>query len=47
MMSTAGLSGLGLEALGVDSFFIADRDTFSSYEVETTTLTRRRSICNL
>ena len=33
---SAGLLGLGLEALGVDSFIVTDRDTFSSYEVETT-----------
>lgn len=34
---TAGLIGLGLEAIGVDSFIVSDRDTFSSYEVATTT----------
>jgi murein tripeptide amidase MpaA len=33
---SAGLLGLGLEALGIDSFIVTDRDTFSSYEVETT-----------
>jgi murein tripeptide amidase MpaA len=33
---SAGLIGLGLEALGVDSFIVTNRDTFSSYEVETT-----------
>jgi hypothetical protein len=33
---SAGLIGLGLEALGIDSFIVANRDTFSSYEVETT-----------
>jgi murein tripeptide amidase MpaA len=32
----SGLMGLGLEALGVDSFIVTNRDTFSSYEVETT-----------
>jgi murein tripeptide amidase MpaA len=32
----AGLIGLGLEALGVDSFIVTNRDTFSSYEVATT-----------
>jgi murein tripeptide amidase MpaA len=32
----AGLIGLGLEALGIDSFIVTNRDTFSSYEVETT-----------
>lgn len=31
----AGLIGLGLEALGVDSFIVTNRDTFSSYEVAT------------
>lgn len=33
---SAGLMGLGLEALGIDSFVVTNRDTFSSYEVETT-----------
>jgi murein tripeptide amidase MpaA len=33
---SAGLMGLGLEALGIDSFIVTNRDTFSSYEVETT-----------
>ena len=33
---TAGLIGLGLEALGIDSFIVTNRDTFSSYEVATT-----------
>jgi murein tripeptide amidase MpaA len=33
---SAGLMGLGLEALGIDSFIVSNRDTFSSYEVETT-----------
>jgi murein tripeptide amidase MpaA len=33
---TSGLIGLGLEAIGVDSFIVSNRDTFSSYEVETT-----------
>jgi hypothetical protein len=33
---SCGLLGLGLEALGIDSFIVTDRDTFSSYEVETT-----------
>lgn len=32
---SAGLIGLGLEALGIDSFIVSNRDTFSSYEVET------------
>lgn len=32
----AGLIGLGLEALGVDGFIVSNRDTFSSYEVQTT-----------
>jgi murein tripeptide amidase MpaA len=32
----AGLIGLGLEALGIDSFIVTNRDTFSSYEVQTT-----------
>jgi len=32
---SAGLIGLGLEALGVDSYIVSNRDTFSSYEVET------------
>jgi murein tripeptide amidase MpaA len=33
---TAGLIGLGLKALGIDSFIVSNRDTFSSIEVETT-----------
>jgi Zinc carboxypeptidase len=33
---SSGLIGLGLEALGVDSYIVTNRDTFSSYEVETT-----------
>lgn len=33
---SAGLLGIGLEALGVDSFIVANRDTFSRAEVETT-----------
>jgi murein tripeptide amidase MpaA len=33
---TAGLIGLGLEALGTDDFIVTNRDTFSSYEVQTT-----------
>jgi murein tripeptide amidase MpaA len=33
---SAGLMGLGLEALGIDSFIVSNRDTFSSYEVATT-----------
>jgi len=33
---SSGLIGLGLEALGIDSFIVTNRDTFSSYEVETT-----------
>jgi hypothetical protein len=33
---SAGLIGLGLEALGIDSYIVTNRDTFSSYEVETT-----------
>ena len=33
---TSGLIGLGLEALGIDDFIVTSRDTFSSYEVETT-----------
>jgi hypothetical protein len=33
---SAGLMGLGLEALGIDSFIVTNRDTFSSYEVDTT-----------
>jgi hypothetical protein len=32
----AGLMGLGLKALGIDSFIVTNRDTFSSYEVDTT-----------
>lgn len=31
----AGLMGLGLKALAIDSFIVGNRDTFSSYEVET------------
>lgn len=34
--ASAGLIGLGLEAIGIDSFIVSNRDTFSSYEVETT-----------
>ena len=34
---SAGLIGLGLKALGIDSFIVSNRDTFSSIEVETTT----------
>jgi len=34
---SAGLIGLGLKALGIDSFIVSNRDTFSSLEVETTT----------
>jgi hypothetical protein len=34
---SAGLIGLGLKALGVESFIVSNRDTFSSFEVETTT----------
>jgi murein tripeptide amidase MpaA len=33
---SCGLIGLGLEALGINSFIVTDRDTFSSYEVDTT-----------
>ena len=33
---SAGLIGMGLEALGIDDFIVTNRDTFSSYEVETT-----------
>jgi hypothetical protein len=33
---SSGLLGLGLEALGFDSFIVANRDTFSSYELEAT-----------
>jgi Zinc carboxypeptidase len=33
---SAGLIGLGLQALGIDSFIVSNRDTFSSLEVETT-----------
>ena len=33
----AGLIALGLKALGIDSFIVSNRDTFSSIEVETTT----------
>ena len=32
---TSGLIGLGLKALGLDSYIVTNRDTFSSYEVET------------
>ncbi len=32
---TSGLIGLGLKALGLDSYIVSNRDTFSSYEVET------------
>lgn len=32
---SSGLMGLGLEALGIDSFIVTNRDTFSSYEVDT------------
>lgn len=32
---SAGLMGLGLEAIGIDSYIVSNRDTFSSYEVET------------
>jgi Zinc carboxypeptidase len=34
---SAGLIGLGLKALGIDSFIVSNRDTFSSIEIETTT----------
>src|SRR4029077_8068639 len=34
---SAGLIGLGLKALGIDSFIVSNRDTFSSLEVETIT----------
>jgi hypothetical protein len=33
---SAGLIGLGLEALGVDDFIVTNRDTFSSDEAQTT-----------
>lgn len=33
---SAGLFGLGLRGLGIDSYIVTDRDTFSNYEVETT-----------
>ena len=33
----SGLMGLGLKGLGIDSFIVTNRDTFSSYEVETVT----------
>ena len=33
---SSGLLGLGLEALGIDSYIVTNRDTFSSFEVETT-----------
>src|SRR5581483_6502948 len=33
---SAGLAGLGLEAIGIDSYIVSNRDTFSSYEVATT-----------
>jgi murein tripeptide amidase MpaA len=32
---SAGLIALGLEALGIDSYIVTNRDTFSSYEVAT------------
>lgn len=32
----SGLMGLGLKGVGVDSFIVTNRNTFSSYEVETT-----------
>ena len=32
---SAGLMALGLEALGIDSYIVTNRDTFSSYEVAT------------
>jgi murein tripeptide amidase MpaA len=32
---TSGLIGLGLEALGIDSYIVTNRDTFSSYGVAT------------
>ncbi|MDO9323478.1 MAG: M14 family metallopeptidase [Methanoregula sp.] len=32
----AGLMGMELKALGIDSFIVTNRDTFSSYEVDTT-----------
>jgi murein tripeptide amidase MpaA len=32
----SGLMGLGLKGLGIDSFIVSNRNTFSSYEVETT-----------
>jgi hypothetical protein len=34
--NSAGLIGLGLQALGIDSFVVTNRDTFSSDEVQTT-----------
>jgi murein tripeptide amidase MpaA len=33
---SAGLMGLGLEGIAIDSFIVTNRDTFSSYEVATT-----------
>ena len=33
---SAGLIGVGLEAIGIDSYIVTDRDTFSSYEVLST-----------
>jgi murein tripeptide amidase MpaA len=33
---SAGLLALGLEAIGIDSLIVTNRDTFSSYEVATT-----------
>ena len=33
---SAGLIGLGLKALGIDSFIVSNRDTFSTIEIETT-----------
>ncbi len=32
---SAGLIGLGLKGLGIDSFIVSNRDTFSSFEVDT------------
>ncbi len=32
---SAGLIALGLEALGINSYIVTNRDTFSSYEVAT------------
>ena len=31
----AGLIGLGLKAIGIDGYIVSNRDTFSSYEVDT------------